>query len=256
MDVKLLPSSFPAPGEQRCHYLITYLINQTVAIDAGCLGYYGVPADQARVRHVFVSHSHSDHTASLPVFLENAFEARSDCVVVHGGPAVLESLQRDLFNDRIWPDFIALSKTDPPFIKLDTLVSGRVVEFEGLRITPIEVNHTVPTHGFLIEDDHSGVLIASDTGPTDELWRVANAAAHLDAVFLEAAFPNEMQDLATLSKHLTPAEFAGEIQKMQRPVKIFAVHLKARFRDKIKAELDALRLHDLAIGEFDHTYSF
>ena len=55
------------------------------------------------------------------------------------------------------------------------------VELEGLRITPIEVNHAVPTLGFLIEDDHSAIVIPSDTGPTAEIWSRANKVANLKA---------------------------------------------------------------------------
>ena len=97
-----------------------------------------------------------------------------------------------MFNDRTWPDFVALSEGDLPLLRLERLEPGVPIELEGLRITPIPVNHVVPTLGFLIEDGHSAVVIASDTGPTELLWQRANAAPHLDAVFLEAAFPNAM----------------------------------------------------------------
>ena len=65
MKVTILGSSGGASGSRQ--YVSSYLINESVAIDAGCLGLYGTPEQQACVRHVFLSHAHMDHVASLPL---------------------------------------------------------------------------------------------------------------------------------------------------------------------------------------------
>jgi ribonuclease BN (tRNA processing enzyme) len=161
-----------------------------------------------------------------------------------------------MFNDRTWPDFVALSEGAIRLMRLARLEPGRPFEVDGLKITPIPVNHVVPTLGFLVEDDHSAVVIASDTAPTELLWQHANAAPHLDAVFLEAAFPNAMSVLADLSKHLTPELFGREIGKLSKPVDVVAVHIKARFRDQIVDELRALNLPRLEIGEVGKAYQW
>src|SRR5437773_947422 len=100
-------------GDQQ--FLTSFLVNDTVAIDAGALGFFRKAEEQARVKHVFLSHSHIDHTASLPVFLENVFEGGTEGVNVYGSQSVLDCLQTDMFNDRIWPDFIRFSRQGPPF---------------------------------------------------------------------------------------------------------------------------------------------
>ena len=256
MKVMLVPSSIATDGEEPSQYLISYQINESIAIDAGSLGIHGSPSSQAKIKHVLISHSHIDHTATLPIFVENAYEGKSDCVTIHGSQTVLESLRGDIFNDRTWPDFVALSEGNAPFLRLELLEPDRPVELEGVKITPISVNHVVPTLGFLIEDSRSAVLIASDTGPTDILWDYANRAPHLDAVFLEAAFPNAMTELANVSKHLTPAMFGLEVQKLKRKAAIVAVHIKARFRKEILRELSGLQLEDLQIGQFGMTYEW
>jgi cAMP phosphodiesterase len=197
-----------------------------------------------------------DHIASLPLFVENAYEGKRECVTIHGGTAVLECLRRDIFNDRVWPDFIRMSTPEAPFLKLETLEPYQAVELEGLRITPIPVHHVVPTVGFLIEQDDTAIVISSDTGPTEELWTRANALPNLKAVFLEAAFPNHMTWLANLSKHLTPALFAIEVQKLTRTVPVIAVHIKARFHDELVAELKALGLPNVEISRFGQPYTF
>ena len=115
MKVTLLPSTIGGGSEHQ--YLSSCLINDTFAIDAGCLGFWGSPQDQARVRHVVLSHTHMDHLASLPIFVENAYEGKAECVTVHGSRAVLDCCQEHLFNEKVWPDFIALSQGDRPFLR-------------------------------------------------------------------------------------------------------------------------------------------
>src|SRR3954471_2302822 len=131
MRVTLVPSSIALNGEEPSQYLISYLINDTLAIDAGSLGVYGTPEDQARVRHVLVSHTHIDHTATLPIFIENAYEADAKCVTIHGSDEVLESLRRDIFNNRTWPDFVALSQGDLQLLRLERLEPGVSITLEG-----------------------------------------------------------------------------------------------------------------------------
>ena len=257
MRVTLVPSSIAAEArEEPVQYLITYLFNETLAIDAGSLGFFGTPQQQARVRHVLISHTHVDHTASLPIFVENAYEAKAECVTIHGSDDVLESLQRDVFNDRTWPDFVALSTGPNPLLKLERLEPFRPVVLEGLRIMPVPVDHVVPTFGFVVGDAGATVVIASDTGPTDDLWRVANAAPNLAAVYLEASFPDAMSELAARAMHLTPALFGREVGKLSRPVPVVAVHIKARYRTEIVAELHALGLSNVEIGRYGLPYDW
>ena len=71
MRVELLPSSQP-PSDQQ--FLVTYLINDRVAIDAGSIGLLADLKRQEQVEHVFVTHQHIDHIATLPILLENVYE--------------------------------------------------------------------------------------------------------------------------------------------------------------------------------------
>jgi ribonuclease BN (tRNA processing enzyme) len=255
VKITLIPSTAGDPGGQY-QFLSSCLLNDTIALDAGCLGFAHPPEQQARVRHVLLSHTHLDHLASLPIFLENVYQADAEGVTIHASTPVLECCQRDLFNDRIWPDFVALSRNGMPFLKLAPFEPGQTIDLEGLRITAVELNHVVPTVGYLVADAASTVAFVSDTGPTDAVWRLANAAANLKAVFLEATFPNALAWLADVSKHLTPALFAREAAKLTRPARLIVVHIKARYRDQVVAELQALNLPRLEIGRFDTPYAF
>jgi ribonuclease BN (tRNA processing enzyme) len=257
VKIVLIPSTVMGCGTHHYQYTTSALINDTVAVDAGSLGFWSSAQDQAKIKHILITHTHIDHVASLPIFVENAYEGKPDCVTIHGSASVLDSIQRDLFNDRIWPDFIALSKnSDKPFLKLARLDPGQSVQLEGVKYTAVPVDHVVPTQGYLIEDETSAVIITSDTGPTEELWRVANACPKLKAVIIEGCFPNILTWLAEVSKHLTPNMVAAELKKLTRPARILIVHIKARFQAQMIEELKALNNSALEIAQFGVPYTF
>jgi ribonuclease BN (tRNA processing enzyme) len=256
VKITLVPSAVSAGKGGRGSFITSYVIDEIVAVDAGGLGFLGDLAAQSRVEHIFLSHCHLDHIASLPMFLETVFQASDRCVTVHASDDTLGCLRRDLFNDRLWPDFITMSENGLPFLKVDVLEAGRPVDVAGLRLTPIPVDHVVPTLGFLVEAPGVAVAIPSDTGPTASFWAIAGKAANLKAVFLDASFPDAMEGLALVSKHLTPKMFAAEAAKLARAVPFFAVHIKPRHYDAVVAELNALHLEDVHVGIPGETYVF
>jgi ribonuclease BN (tRNA processing enzyme) len=242
-------------ADRSLQYLTSFLIDDNLAIDAGCLGFFRTPREQARIKHILISHSHMDHIASLPLFLEKTF-GEPPVVTVYGSEWVLNCLQRDLFNDRIWPDFIRLSRKEAAFLKTAVLTPLVPVKLDCLTITPVPVDHVVPTLGFLVEDATTAVAILGDTGPTEEIWHLANALPNLKAVFLEATFPNAMAGLAAQAKHHTPRSFGEEMRKLRLPVPVFACHIKAPFREQVLKELHELGLPNLMIAEAERPYLF
>jgi ribonuclease BN (tRNA processing enzyme) len=254
MKIQLLGSSVRDTAKRQ--YATSYLINGTVAIDAGCLGFYRTPQEQEAIRHVFLTHSHADHTASLPIFVENTWTPAGNCPRVYGSPETLDGVQKHIFNDVMWPDFVALSKNMPPYLYLCDLQAEMPVETAGLRITPVQVNHAVPTFAYLVSDGESAVIFGGDSGPTQRLWEVAHQTTGLRAVFLEASFANSQKRLAEVSLHMTPEMFGREVAKIPAGVNVVAVHIKVRYREQVIRELYALQLPNLEIGECERKYDF
>jgi ribonuclease BN (tRNA processing enzyme) len=249
----MLPS---AVAGHDLEFLTTFIVNGTVAIDAGALGFWGELAGQQRVNHVFLSHSHADHVCSLPMFVTNTVDGRARSILVHGHPPVLDSLSRDLFNGRMWPDFLRPAGAAPPLLDLDETAAGRASEADGLRVTPIPVDHPVPTMAHLVDDGESAVVISTDSAPTRELWRVAAGMSRLKAVFLGASFPEEEGALASVAGHLTPSQVDTEISKLGRDVPVYAVHIKPGHRQAVVDQLRALRRPGLSIGQSHTDYVF
>jgi ribonuclease BN (tRNA processing enzyme) len=255
MKVVLVPS---ASGVERSyHYLSSYVVNDSVAIDAGGLGFHGDLTAQGKVHHIFLTHTHLDHTASLPIFLENVYGVIPEGVVIHGSATVLDSLQKDIFNDRVMPDFIRIShERKPAFLRLAPLEENKTVEVEGLRITPVEVNHVVPTFSFVIEGKQSAVAVVTDTAPTKAIWKRLEKTPNLKAIFLEASFPNSMAFLAELSGHLTSDQFHQQAAHVGPDVQVIAVHLKARTHDLTVSEVMGRKLPNIQIAEPGRVYEF
>ena len=256
MKITLIPSASGVRSVESTQYSTSFLINDRVAIDAGSLGFHRQPSEQAAVRHVFLSHSHIDHLASLPIFLENIAGLAETPVTVHASQTVQQCLRLDVFNSRLWPNFLELTLDGKPLVVLNTIEDGQTVAVEGLRITAVAVHHTVPTLGFIIEDDAAAVVISADTGPTEAIWQRAKKLPNFKAVFLEATFPNAMKELADISKHLTPADFVREMKKFDRPVPFYAIHLKAHFRDQVAEELLASGQPGIMIAKSGSVYEF
>ncbi len=256
MKVRLLPSNCHKPTQYQS--LTTYLIDGWLAIDGGSLGYGLSPDEQLSVREVILTHAHSDHCASLPIFVAEVFPFLKSSIGIYGTEGVLHTLRQNLFNGSIWPDFTEIMLTDgsAPSLCFHPVEIGRPFEVRNLRITPVEVNHIVPTIGLAIEDDRSAVVFTSDTYCTDGVWQLANSIKHLKAIFVDTSYPNEEGKLAEVSKHLTPELLEAELRKLDGRGTIYAVHLKPQYRHEVIHQLSKISTRTVEVAEINREYDW
>ena len=256
MKIQLLPSNVSYPSELQS--LTTFLINDTLAIDGGSLGFALELEKQRMIHSVVVTHSHSDHMASLPVFIAEAFPFLKEPVYIYSTRQTIRCLREHVFNDEVWPDFhqIKLLNGKGSGLHYVEIEPGTPFEAEELRITPVWVNHTVPTIGLAVEDADSAVIFTSDTYHTEEVWKLANSLDRLKAVFVDVSYPNERVDIAADSKHFTPAALNIELDKLNGSVPLYAVHLKPHFRKRVAEELKSLNRAGIHVAEIGREYIF
>lgn len=243
-------------GESLQCRMTCLLINGRIALDAGSLSQALSVERQVEVHTILLTHSHMDHTNSLPFFVENIYGKRAEAIDIYASRATVYAIRKYLFNNATWPDFTRLPNHLLPVIRFHEFEDEVPFTIDGVTFTPVPVDHLVPTHGFLIEEGTSVVLWSSDTGPTTRLWEVANRNPRIQTLFLDTSFDNSMQEIADLSLHLTPRTLEQELAKLARPVPILLHHLKPPCIEKIHQEVRALRNPDLEFLEQGKVYRF
>lgn len=258
MHIQLLPSSFDAKGRANAAQRLTcFLVDDCVTVDAGSIGLALSPEQRHTVRDVIVTHPHMDHIASLPIFVDDLFGELEQPIRIHATQEVIDLLERDVFNDNVYPRFAELKNERGPVMQYAPFEVGKEFAVAHLRVTAVEVNHIVPTVGLLVSDGKTTVAFSSDTAETEEFWTMINRAPRLDALFIEASFPNAMHDLAVASKHLTPAMLSKELTKLSHNgLDILAVHIKPAYRETIVRELTELGIDKLSVMETGRVYEW
>lgn len=202
------------------------LVDHDILIDAGT----GVAdlsiAELALIDHVFLTHTHLDHIASLPLMIDTVADRRSKPLTIHGTEAVLTILRNHIFNWAIWPDFAEVPSVDKPFMRYQAIELGKPTTLDGRSFTALPVDHTVPAVGYHLASGAASLVFSGDTGICNAFWRAVNRIADLKHLIIECAFSNREQRLAVVSKHLCPDMLAAELQKLERECDIYITHLK------------------------------
>jgi ribonuclease BN (tRNA processing enzyme) len=237
-------------GQLPGHNLSSYLVNDSLLIDAGSttavLGLKG----QQKIKDILITHIHLDHVMALATMADNLYGKCNTPIRVWGIDEAVTGLRESFFNDKIWPDFtrIADDAHRSPVLKFFSLPEEKPVVVGDCTVTTVRVHHTVPSVAFFIENDKKTLLHVGDTGPTEKVWSLARDNMNLRAVVIETSFPDRLQEVADASYHLTPQALLREMDKLGRPsVPILISHLKPEYRKEIIARLKKIKGYHLRI---------
>lgn len=221
-----------------------FLVNRTLAIDAGALTSGLSLTDQAKVNAVLISHTHLDHIQDLGFLADNMYGRREKPVRVYGLKRSLEFIKEHFMNNRIWPDFtqILIPNSKEPVIIYEEVKPGEEFQVEGLKAKAIPVNHPILAVGYIISDGKTSMLYSGDTGSTERIWREANRQKNLKLVLIEVSFPNRMEEFADITGHLTPLLAQKELDKLNtNSAQVYAFHMKPSYLAVLKKELERLK---------------
>ncbi len=220
------------------------LVDNDILIDCGT----GVAdlsiAELAQIDHVFLTHSHMDHIACLPLMIDTVGDMRNRPLTVYATPATIEILRAHIFNWAVWPDFSEIPSIDAPWLRFESIAVGQIEDLQGRLIVPLPANHTVPAVAYQLDSGKASLVFSGDTGPCRELWHAVNAIDNLRTLIIETAFSNRERKLAETSQHLCPSMLIEELRYLQSRPEIFITHLKPGQIELTMEEIEE------GIGEF------
>lgn len=216
----------------------SFLVDDDILIDCGTgVGDLAI-AEMAKLRHVFVSHSHLDHVVGLPLLIDTLFDRLCEQpLTLHCQPQTFEALEKHIFNWTIWPDFFQLPNKRSPVIRFCPILPGEIHDIDARTVEAIAMNHAVSVVGYRVANNASAVAFSGDTTTTDHFWEVLNSYDMLDLLIIECAFSEQERELSNMAKHYTPLLLAEDMRKLRHRPKTCITHLKPGAEEHIFAEI-------------------
>jgi ribonuclease BN (tRNA processing enzyme) len=239
LKIKVLGASGSEVPGKNCP---AFLVDETVLLDAGTVGLAMNIREENRLKQILLTHAHFDHIKGIPFLLDNLIVRNTgNTVTVMSGEEVIQDLKKNIFNDRIWPDFTKIPTPENPVLKYRPISPSHPLDLNGYKVFLQRVHHTVPAYGYIIvQENGTAVAYTGDTGPTDLFWRLMSSH-DVQCLIVEVSFPNRLEKLALVSGHLTPALLKKEIGKMSPcPPRIFVMHIKPQHHGEIEEEIAAM----------------
>ena len=178
------------------------------------------------LRHIFITHQHSDHNADYGNLIWLAWAAGLSTRVDTWGPPPLEKMTKLFFEMNAYDIDTRISNEGRvPIVPLvhvhEIHDGGAVMSDDNVKVTATLVDHPpiVPAFGYRFDARDRSIVISGDTAPSDNLVRLARGADVLvHSVMYPAAIdrlvgrvPNATKLKESILAHQTSAEEAGRI---------------------------------------------
>jgi ribonuclease BN (tRNA processing enzyme) len=213
-----------------------------------------------QLRHIFLTHQHSDHNADYGNLLllawTSGLRSRVDC----WGPPPLQQMTAHFMEMNSY-DIQTRIKDEgriplQPLIHIHELTGGGLVlEDENVKVRATLVDHppVVPSFGYRFDCPDRSIVISGDTRPSENLIKLAQGADVLvhDALYppaidrLVAGVPNASSLKKSIMSHHTSAEDAGRVAKAAGVKTLVLSHLVPPDDPEVTDQMwtDAARKH-------------
>lgn len=191
-----------------------------------------------QIKHVFITHSHLDHVAGLPLLIDTIYESLiKHPLTVYCQQGTFQILMDHIFNWKIWPNFFALPNEKNPVVRFEPMTPEKDVMIDGKTFTMVEVEHSVPAVAYLVQDASGCFAFSGDTASAPNLWDTLNRQEKVDLLIVECAFADERSEIANQAKHFSPQSLSKELTLLQHQPQLCVSHLQPGEEDKIMQEL-------------------
>jgi ribonuclease BN (tRNA processing enzyme) len=214
------------------------LVDDDILLDAGS-GVGDLQLQQmGKIRHIFISHSHLDHIAFLPFLVDSIFSQIKEPIQVYGLKETIQALKDHIFNWVIWPNFSELPSKEKPVMQFNEIKPYEIKTIGDRSVEVVPVDHIVPGIGFIVTNKHNkSFAFSGDTSTNDTLWDALNKKDGLDALMVEAGYPNSMDGLGKLAKHYTPQTLGEDLKKLKHRPHLLISHIKPGLEIQISEDL-------------------
>lgn len=217
--------------------LISLLVDDILAVDAGGLTVSLSLTAQEKVKAVLITHHHFDHVRDLVTLGMNA--AFWSPVKVYALQETFDVLNSCLLDGKIYVNFAEFPSKEKPSLDFHIVEPYKEETVEGYKILPLSVRHPVPSVGYLITSPKGKSLFyTADTGPgLDGCWEYISP--HL--IITEVTGLNLWQERLQTAGHLSPQFLKQELIKFHQlkgylpPVVV--IHTVPQFEAEIKEEV-------------------
>ncbi len=224
-------------AESRDTRLMSFLIDDILAVDAGSLTSELTFPEQARIKVILLSHGHYDHIRAIPAFAYNNPDRITRVVAT---PKALDVLLSHLVDGVIYPKFTSeYSHRQQPVIQLVPVEFWERHNIEGYELMAVPVQHPLDAAGFEIAaGDGQRLFYTGDTGPgLSSVWEVVSP----QLLIADVTWPNNLEDTAATAGHLCPALLERELIDFRRikgylPA-VAAIHLSPLHQPEIEREI-------------------
>ena len=228
-------------GAHNCESVTTkfvcLLIDDTLALDAGGLTSSLSISEQKELKAILLTHQHYDHIRDVPAIAVNLC-LQGASIEVYCPPAVCASIEKHIFNDRIYPKFQELPK-EKPTVRFTLITPYEPASIDGYEILAIPVNHGSTTVGYQVTSPEGKTMFyTADTGPgISDCWQYLSPRL----LIVDVTVPDRYEKFAINTGHLTPGLLYTELIKF-RELKgylpqVIAVHMNPALEQEIKEEV-------------------
>ena len=224
-------------AESKDTRLVSFLIDDILAVDAGSLVSELTFPEQKKIRAILLSHGHYDHIRAVPAFAFNNSDRTTEVIATR---RTLEMLSSHLIDGVVYPEFTSESS----FLRKATLRLVPVELFErqrieGYDVMAVPVRHNLDAVGFEITSgDGKTVFYTGDTGPgLASIWSRISP----QLVITDLTWPNNLAAAAKDAGHLCPQMLKEELIEFRRTKgylpKVAAIHVSPQHEPEIEAEI-------------------
>ncbi|GAB2881970.1 3',5'-cyclic-nucleotide phosphodiesterase [Uliginosibacterium flavum] len=236
MKVRVLGCSGGIGGGARTTSL---LVDEDILLDCGT-GVGDLAFEELlRIDHVFLTHSHLDHIALLPMLVDTVGDLREQPLIVHAAEDTLRILRAHIFNWLVWPDFTVIPDRIRPMLRMQPVEVGGIVHLGARRIQVLPALHSVPAVGYCLDCGGDKLAFSGDTTVCDKQVEALNGLERLRYLLIEAALPDEHQGLAHAARHLSPSMLHSVLDRLTGDPEIFVTHFKPGYAETLEHEVQA-----------------